>query len=176
MRAWVGRHHVRLMTMTESRPEPPELRHEKASAAVRVGVVLCVLVAGVAGVAKLNDALGVFDARADRNSSLGYERRTYPAEEWIAGDPAVLEAARLRIPPDAVYRVVTGSRFAQRGYSTFALYFSKHVLLPRRETASESAPWVLCYGCAPSDLDVRFDRFELLAGTPPGLIFGRVTR
>ena len=68
---------------------------------------------------------------------------------------------------------MTGSRFAQQGYSAFVLYFSKNVLLPRRQTTSESAPWVLCYGCVLTDFD---ERFELLAGTPPGLIFGRVTR
>jgi len=159
--------------MTGNRPNAPAHLHPLATALVRVGVVLSICVAGIAGIAKLNDALGFFDARADRNSTLGYVDRTYPSAEWIAGDPDVLEAARRQIPPDARYRVVTGSRFSQQGYAAFAPYFSKNVLLPSRQTTSESAPWVLCYGCVLSDLD---ERFELLAGTPPRLILGRVTR
>jgi hypothetical protein len=128
-------------------------------------------VAGAAGILKLDDALGVFDLRADRNSSYSYRERTYPRADWVAGDGAVIEHARLWMPADATYRVVIGPHFDRLGYSKFAPYFILGRLLPRRQTKSAEAPWVFCYGCDRSTLGKRF---ELLKGNHPALVFGRI--
>ena len=141
------------------------------SQVVRVAVVACVCLAGAAGALKLDDTLGVLDLRADRNSSFGYLERTYPSAEWVAGDPNVIEAGRLRMPRDATYRVVLGPGVEQLEYSRFAQYFLLGRLLPRKQVRSASASWVFCYGCSVSTLGRDF---KVLAGRPPGLVFGRL--
>lgn len=138
---------------------------------VRAGVAACVVLAALVSASKLDDTLGVLDLRADTNASLTYFERTYPAEDWVAGSGRVLEDARLWMPPDATYRVLVG-----RGadyLSDFGRYFALGLLLPRRQTASRDAEWLLCYGCGGSGLG---ERYRVLSRSGNELWFGRRKR
>ncbi|MGH3132200.1 MAG: hypothetical protein ACRDNY_00385 [Gaiellaceae bacterium] len=139
--------------------------------AIRTAVVVCVLIACGVGVMKLDDALGVFDLRADLNSSLSYQERTHSIAPRIAGSRKVMEDGRLWMPEDATYRVVFGSHHARMGFSGWARYYLNGLLLPRRQTESPSARWVFCYGCEASTLGRGF---EVLSDDGRGLQFGRL--
>jgi hypothetical protein len=136
---------------------------------LRVGVVLCVAVATGTAALRLDDALGIFDLRADINSSLTYSGRTHTHPEWSPAPGRVLETARLWMPRDARYRVVYGPGFDASRTGDFSHQLLYDFLLPRRPTASRAARWVFCYGCDPrvlADLDV-------IAEVPGGPVFGR---
>jgi hypothetical protein len=136
---------------------------------LRVGVVVCVAVAIGTAALKLDDALGIFDLRADINSALTYSGRTHTYPEWSPAAGSVFEAALLWMPRDARYRVAYGPGFDARTTSDFSHQLIYDVLLPRRPTRSESAPWVFCYGC-----DARtLAGLDVIAGTPGGPVFGR---
>lgn len=134
-----------------------------------MAVVLCVGAAAVAGVIKLDDALGVYDSAADRNASFGYRELVFP-EPVVAGSGKVLEDARLSMPDDASYRVVRGRRYAETGYSYWAQYFLNGYLLPRRQTTSDRARWIFCFGCSAATLG----RLRILSDEGDGLVFGRL--
>ncbi|HEY7380468.1 MAG TPA: hypothetical protein VH572_04615 [Gaiella sp.] len=154
-------------------PERDPSRTQRQGAAVRLGVVLCVIAALVLVALRLDDVLGLFDFRADRNAALGYLERSY-GDEGVVGDREVVEEALARMPPDARYRVVFGSSFAGEHRFTRALAadFLRYHLLPRRRTDSPSAPWVFCYGCDPTSLP---GRVEVLYEGRNGLLLGRTT-
>lgn len=137
--------------------------------AVRAGVVLCVVAAAFAGLIKLDDTLGVYDSAADRNTSFGYRERAFP-EPVVAGSGKVFEDARLTMPEGASYRVVRGRGYAETGYSYWAQYFLNGFLLPRRQTTSEDARWVFCFGCGAATLG----RLRILSDEGDGLVFGKV--
>ena len=75
---------------------------------LRLGVVICVVVAALTAAGRLDDTIAVFDVGADANAQRSYTGRTYPELSWVAGKSAVLEEARLQMPKDATYRVVVG--------------------------------------------------------------------
>jgi hypothetical protein len=137
--------------------------------ATRVGVVVCVAAAAYIGAARLDDTIAVFDFRADLNASLSYRDRTYLPGRGLAGSWRVLEDARLWMPRDASYRVVEGPRVGLETHR-YARFFLLGLLLPRRQTSSESAPFVLCYGCTRSTLGPHF---HVLSGSGHELLFGR---
>ena len=61
---------------------------------------------------------------------------------------AVVAALAALIPPDSTYQVVTGDipvRDATGWTKPYIGNYAAYFLLPRRP--SDSAPWVLCYGC-----------------------------
>jgi len=66
-------------------PERP-----RATRAVAAGVLACVLVAAVLGALKLDEALGLYDFRADENASLGYLERVY-GDEGVVMSRSVVE-------------------------------------------------------------------------------------
>lgn len=144
----------------------------KAADSARATVVLCVVVAAVLAVARLDEVLGLFDWRADQNDSRGYLERLY-GDEAIAGSRRVVQDAIAWMPADANYRVVVGPRLRSENRFTSALApdFLKYYLLPRRQTQSTSARWVFCYGCEPAALGPRF---RVLSAARNGVAFGRV--
>lgn len=137
---------------------------------IRLGVVACVAAAvGTAGL-KLDDALGIFDLRADLNAASTYSQRTHTHREWSVAAGDVLETARLRMPEDARYRVVLDPSFDASVSADFTRQLLPTLLLPRRQTASEDAEWLFCYGCDESTFDRRFEVIAQVAGGP---MFGR---
>jgi hypothetical protein len=146
-------------------------RRAMAQSAIRVGTVICVAVAGYVGAGRLDDTVAVFDFRADANAAATFRGRTYPASPWVAGNWKVMEDARLWMPDDASYRVVHGPLFKAADHSGFGRYFLLGLLLPRRQTESESARWAFCYGCEASTLGPRF---EVLSDSGNGFLFGRI--
>lgn len=136
------------------------------------GVVACVGAALATAVVKLDDALGIFDHRADLNSTYTYAQRTHTHPEWSPVAGRVLEDARLWMPEDARYRVVYGPRFDPAETSDLSHVLMLGFLLPRRPTSSESAEWVFCYGCDSGTLGPRFD---VLSAADGGPAFGRIS-
>ena len=142
---------------------------EWPAGATRAAVVVCVLASAVAGLTRLDETLGLFDWRADRNASLTYLDREYGDRGW-APDRRVIEDARLWMPADAAYGIVLGPRWDNLD-GQVAADFLKYFLLPRREVSADTAPWVFCYGCDLQQLDPRF---EVLSRGRDGILFGRV--
>ena len=138
---------------------------------MRTGVALCVAAAVVLFVARLDEALGLFDFRADENASLAYLERVY-ADGGIVLSRDVVEEAIARMPRDASYRVVVGRRLTEEHRFTRVVVadFLRYFLLPRRQVAGP-AEWVFCYGCDQSALG---DRFVVLADAGNGVLFGRI--
>lgn len=148
-------------------PERP-----RATSAVAAGVIACVLAAAALGALRLDEALGLFDFRADQNASLGYLERVY-GDEGVVMSRSVVEEAIAHMPQDATYRVVLGPNL--RGEHRFTRLviedFLDHYLLPRRQFDSGTAPWVLCYGCDVASLGAGF---RVLARSDDGIVFGRL--
>lgn len=138
---------------------------------IRLGVVICVGVAVTTAAMRLDDVLGLFDLRADTNAAYTHDQRTHTLPEWGAAGAKVLEAARLWMPEDATYRVVFGREFDGIRSSDFTRHFLPGYLLPRRQTGSDSAEWVFCYGCDDATLG---ERFEVLSRVDGGPAFGRM--
>jgi len=140
-------------------------------ATVALGAVLCVVVAAASGALRLDEALGLFDFRADENAALGYLERVY-ADNGLVVSRRVVEDGLAWIPENASYRVVMGSRIAgEHRFTRLVLEdFLRYFLLPRRLTESDSAPWVFCYGCDVSSLG---ERFRVLSDNGDGILFGR---
>ena len=137
--------------------------------AVRIGVVACVSAACLLGAGHLDDAVAVFDYRADLNAAATFNQRTYPEIDFLPGGAEVMEDARLWMPDDASYRVVNGpegSAYRASSLRTFLLV----LLMPRSKTLVESAPWVFCYGCSPSTLGPDY---EVLSDSGHGFLFAR---
>jgi hypothetical protein len=140
---------------------------EWPAGAIRAGVVVCAVAAGVAGLGRLDETLGLFDWRADRNASLTYLDREYGDRGW-ALDRRIIEDARLWMPPDAEYGIALGPRWDNLD-GQVAADFLKYFLLPRKETSAASAPWVFCYGCDVGELG----SFEVLSRGRDEILFGR---
>ena len=66
---------------------------------------MCTVVVAASGLGRLDETLGLFDYRADRNAGLTYLDREYGDRGW-APDRRVIEDARLWMPEDARYRIV----------------------------------------------------------------------
>jgi hypothetical protein len=141
---------------------------EWPAGAIRVGVIVCTVVVAASGLGRLDETLGLFDYRADRNAGLRYLDREYGDRGW-APDRRVIEDARLWMPKDATYRVVLGPTWDNLD-GTVAADFLRYFLLPRRDVDSTSAPWVFCYACDRSELD----GFEELSVGRDGIMFGRI--
>jgi hypothetical protein len=114
----------------------------------RLGAALCAAVAAVAVLVELPRALDRLGDRAEDSSRLTYEDREMGAGLGVVADQRALREARALIPEDGSYDVVTGPA-AIRGSTEltrgFIESFAASFLLPRRH--SNSAHWVLCYGC-----------------------------
>jgi hypothetical protein len=136
----------------------------------RLGTLVCVAAAVVVGAFSLDEALGVFDYRADVNASRSYLDRTYGDDGDVVGSRRVVEDAHLWMPEDATYRIVVGAGDAEGEYDpVVAPDFLRYFLLPRRESAS--GPWVFCLGC---DVSALGDRFQALS-KDGSVVFGRMS-
>jgi hypothetical protein len=139
---------------------------------VRIGVVATVAVACLLGAGRLDNAVAVFDFRADENHASTFTERTYPEIDTLPGGARVLEDARLWMPEDAAYRVVYGRPELEQRFGNVA-YFLFLLMWPRAPVEDESAPWAFCYGCTPSTLDRGH---EVLSDSGQGFLFARRTR
>jgi len=137
---------------------------------VRALVVACVGVACFLGAGRLDDAVAVFDFRADLHAGMTYRDRTYPESAWVAGSASVIEDARLWMPEDASYRVLDGPDFSLLQSSGYGRYFLLGLLQPRTQIDTEVAPWLFCYGCEASALGRRY---EVLSDSGNGFLFAR---
>jgi hypothetical protein len=136
----------------------------------RAGVVACVAVLALVGAGRLDDAVAIFDFRADLYAGETYVERTYPASEWVAGNANVMEDGRLWMPEDAEYRVMNGRELSIAESSGYGRHFLRTLLLPRIQTDSESASWVFCYGCSQETLGAQY---EVLSDSGDGFLFAR---
>ena len=134
----------------------------------RIGVFVVVGVAVVAGVARLDEAFGLLDWRADLNASRTYLDRTYADDGQVIEDRRVVEDARLWMPEDATYRLVIGEREPSVRFGEVAPDFLRYFLLPRRE--SVDARYVFCIDCDASELG---DDVEVLS-RGKAIVFGRL--
>jgi len=137
---------------------------------IRMGVVACVGAACLLGAGRLDDAVAVFDFRADLHAGESFRERMYPESSWVAGEASVIEDARLWMPEDAEYRVQHGQDFSPAESSGYGRYFLLGLLMPRTQTESTSAPWLFCYGCTPSSVG---SRYEVLSDSGSGFLFAR---
>jgi hypothetical protein len=137
--------------------------------AVRVGVVACVAAACLLGAGRLDNALAVFDFRADANVAATFGERTYPDVEWLVGGGKVMEDARLWMPEDASYRVVGGPGSSQ-ARSRSLRFFLFVLLQPRARSELESTPWAFCFGCTSATLGPEY---EILSDSGHGFLFAR---
>ena len=137
---------------------------------IRLGVVICIALAVVVSAARyFSDALDGSAFWADQHSALDYAMRSVPPESAV-GSQKVVEDARLWMPTDATYRIVTAPDL-QGPLLWAAPDFLAGFLLPRRQTDSADARWVFCYQCDPTELG---DRFEVLSDGGNGVLFGRM--
>ncbi len=122
----------------------------------RIGVVLCVALSLGFGLVYYPRALSTLGDRATANSELSFAYREIAGGNSVVVDQEAAYEARALIPRDTTYRVVTGSRL--RGATdltgSFVSGWFAYFLLPRRP--APDARWVVCYGCDPRGLDVRW--------------------
>ena len=119
----------------------------------RLGVVLCTTVAAVVMLIGWGRALDRLGDRASRSRALTYEDREMGAALGVVADQRALREARALIPPDGSYDVAVGPAPIRGSTSLtrpFIESFAASFLIPRRH--SNSASWVLCYGCDPAAL------------------------
>jgi hypothetical protein len=128
-----------------------------------------VAAACLVGAGRLDDAVAVFDFRADANAAATFTERTYPEIDTLPGGAEVMEDARLWMPEDASYDVVFGRPSLERRFGNVA-YFLYILLWPRTQAAAEPADWVFCYGCTRSTLGPGH---EVLSDSGRGLLFAR---
>jgi hypothetical protein len=139
----------------------------------RLGAAACAALTLVVGANRLfTEALPGQDHWASLNSSLGYTERTFPPDEFI-GSATVAEDARLWMPRTARYRLLVGEKYVSENsaWSWAAPHFLAGFLLPREQTDSASAPWIVCIGCDRSALGPSF---ETLSDGGNGVLFGRI--
>lgn len=139
---------------------------------VRAGVVVCTVLAAALGLARLDEALGLYDFRADGNAALTYLERAY-GDGGVVPDRSVVAEARARMPERAEYRVVIGPGAPQEGswHPNLVADFLRYFLAPRRQTDSRAAEWVFCLGC---DLSALGEDFAVLARGEGRFSFGRL--
>jgi hypothetical protein len=123
----------------------------------RLGVASCVAIAIASVLVEWPQAIDRLHERASQQAALTFEDREFGAVgNSIVADPRALYEARELIPADGSFHVVTGSEpiegatpLTLTGIESYATFF----LLPRRP--SNSARWVLCYGCEITALGSR---------------------
>ena len=135
---------------------------------VRAGVVACVAAASLVAVGGLEDAVAVFDFKADANAVATYADRTYPEIEWLQGGSRVIEDGRLWMPEDATYATVYTPDWARRAGSLD--FFLRLLLYPREQTEADAAPWLYCLGCSRASLEPEY---EVLSDSGHGFLFAR---
>lgn len=138
-----------------------------------------VAAASILAIVGLVDVLRAFDARASHYASLSELDRVYGVlhsrDLWPPRE--VVEDALATMPEDARYRVVFGRTWRAsretKWKDEFTAGFLGYFLLPRSQTDSTSAPWVLCFACDASELG---GRFHVLSQSEDDFRFGRIER
>ena len=136
--------------------------------AVRMGVVVCVAGACVLGTARLDNAVAVFYFQADTNAAASFTERNYPEIVELPGGRKVFEDARLWMPEDASFRVVSGPDGS--AFLPAVRTFADMLLMPRTRIEAESAAWAFCYLCTPATLGPEY---EVLSDSGNGFVFAR---
>ena len=135
-------------------------------------MVVCVAVAVVVAVVKLEDVLGLYDSQADTNANLPYLERIH-GDDGVVVNRAVVEDARALMPFDASYRVVVGPHMRSEGTFTRMMIaaYLRYYLVPRPQVKDPPADWVFCFGCDRAELGAGF---EVLSDGGDGILFGRM--
>jgi hypothetical protein len=138
-------------------------------------VLLTIVAVTVLCAIELAHALALYDWRADQNAARTYLDREYGEPFDIVGSQKVVAAANLWMPEDASYRVLTGPNGVGGDGVAPELRraFLRFLLLPRRQTTSPTAAWVICAGCDRSALGPRF---QVLSRGGEAMVFGRMRR
>ena len=131
-------------------------RYSTSAAAVLVAVV-----ALLAAVKQLPDALRAEQAQIDKNAGLSQlDRELAPAHAFDVHEALAVKAAEA-LPRDAVFYVATGSGAGSVASSPFYAYW----LLPRRRASDiGSADWIVDFGADPATLGVKVDVVADLGG------------
>lgn len=137
--------------------------------AVRIGVVACVAAACLLAAGRLDNTLAVFDYRADTNAAATFNERTYPEIEFLPGWARVIEDARLWMPENASYQVLSEPNTPPRRSGPLRTFLLV-LLTPREQTRDGAAPWAFCFDCAPSMLNPEY---EILSDSGHGFLFAR---
>jgi hypothetical protein len=122
----------------------------------RLGAALCVALAIGFGLVYYPRAIDRLGNDATRNSSLSFADRDVAGGNSIVPDQLAAYQARALIPADERYRVVVGPNLKDKTDLTvpFASSWMTYFLMPRRP--SDSASWVVCFGCDMSKLGAPF--------------------
>lgn len=138
---------------------PSRLRVEGGTRPVRLFVGVIAAAALVAVLVEFGGAYGSLDRRARGNRNSTLDQRNLMAAYATDMSRDFVRAARDLVPPDATFAVETGDKvvvstpvsiYAVRGYSQYQLY-------PRRLVGTDTAQWLLCYGCDQPAVAGRFD-------------------
>jgi len=113
----------------------------------RLGVVLLVAVATLAGALSLPSTMRDLGEAAARNSALSFADREIAGGNALVADQSAVYQARARIPEDGTYHVAVGPGYTGGSELTvpFVESYYRYFLMPRRP--AEDAPWIVCYGC-----------------------------
>src|SRR5262249_28044627 len=109
------------------------------------------------------------DYRADLNAAATFNERTYPEIDFLPEGAEVMEDARLWMPGDARYSVVSGPEGSE-GRASSLRTFLLVLLMPRSQTRLGAAPSAFCYGCSRSTLGPDY---EVLSDSGHGFLFAR---
>jgi hypothetical protein len=122
----------------------------------RICVAYVVAVSLVLVVIELPKRLRELGDIAGANASLSFADREIAGGNSVLADQQLAYEARAIIPRGAPYRLVIGPKVTkQASLSTASLPgWLRYFLMPRRE--SNSAQWVICYGCDPAALGARY--------------------
>lgn len=131
---------------------PPELR-DRLRVMVRAGVVLTVAASAALALPYYVRAIDRLGDRASVNAAANYDDRELGGGSAVVPEGQPLFEARARIPADETYRIVPGPRVEDATDLTeqYVDQFARFFLMPRRP--APDAPWVLCYGCDPAELE-----------------------
>lgn len=113
----------------------------------RVAVLLCVVAATIAVVARYPQAVADMGRVARDNAALSYSDREIAGGNSVLPAQGVMYEARARIAEDESYEVLVGEPVESWPELTrdHATGFARYFLLPRRQ--AEGAGWVLCFNC-----------------------------
>ena len=137
----------------------------------RLAAALCVLLALGFGLVYYPRAIDQLGDDASRNASLSFADRDVAGGNSIVPDQFVAYEARALIPEEERYRVAVGPNLKDKTDLTerFAYPWMTYFLMPRRP--SDSASWVVCFGCDTSELG---GPFKVLWQDEEGISIGRV--
>ena len=140
---------------------------------VRLGVVLCVVVALAFGLVYFVRAVDRLGDDATRHSEANFDDREFGGGNSLVVDKRALYEARALIPEDETYRVIPGPGVegATELTEPYIDQFARYFLMPRRPALD--ARWILCYGCDRAELG---DGFQAVWDGGGGIVLGTLER